>query len=95
MITRHKVAIVAIVTSTSIAMGAVTTFIGDTMAAHAQPTANHPAQSRTTRHNGISDMPNLTAPMVSEDRYVNGEWIGHPAPSGLPHASGQCDPCIP
>ncbi len=95
MITRYKVAVMTIITSASIAIGAVVGHASPIMDTHGQTTSNRAASARTTRPTGTIDMPNLTSPMISEDRYVNGEWIGHPAPLGLPHASGQCDPCIP
>jgi len=90
MITRHKVAAMAIIVSTSITIGAVVGHTDSPMAVHAQPTTPHVTQHHTTR---TIDMPNLVAPFVSEDRYVNGEWIGHVTPSGLPHASGTCIAC--
>jgi hypothetical protein len=86
---RHRfiLGVSTVLTVTSIAIGAITS-------ATASPTfsaAPTKASSTPSTHkmNGKTADPNLTAPFLSEDRYVDGAWTTPVTPIKLPHASGE------
>jgi len=92
---RHRfiLGVATTLTATSIAIGALTSYMQGTPEYTASPKSVHAlSQGAKPHQDGFTAEPNMTTPFLSEDRYVNGEWTGPVTPSFLPHASGEFDP---
>jgi hypothetical protein len=97
MILSIKSLIVVGAVGVSVVVGAVTSFM-TTETTYAMHGGIHHAREEqvAARPDGTfdyMDIPNIDWPMLTEDRYTNGEWTGPVVPFELPHASGECDPC--
>lgn len=89
-----------IIAATALTIASIT--IGAIAGMWSNPTTN-PTTGRASAHMTVKPdvrgkyaynaMPNLTMPFLSEDRYVDGAWIGNPMPTNLPHTSGTCIDC--
>lgn len=97
MILSIKTLIVVGAVGVSVVVGAVTSFMTTetTYAMHGGITRAREEQvvPRSDGTYDYMDIPNLEWPLLSEDRYVDGEWTGPVTPFKLPNASGECDPC--